>query len=314
MTISVHLISIPDQEVVASRVIYLPEHGGEFGRAPSCDIPLPDQTKRISRVHGQISLTDDGYTITDSSNNGSSLNERKLVKGKAYPLSDGDIVKIEHYTMLISTLVSSNQKQSPNPSEATMSEQPFSLDLNDDGLDFLEEVASAVQADKPSPFSKDNVLNDDPFAIDPFEDLNEEQVAPNVEVDEVQPLTSRAKPNDLEYLPANSEQDSRVAASIEQLLVLTKENQHALQNPQLQQKQLFDALEKTVDQFLADFAPTVLEKQFNEYLAGGLFSNKQKKYWRIYRKHYQHRQESGDFRRQFKALFMENMQKQNEEQ
>jgi predicted component of type VI protein secretion system len=76
---------------------------------------------------------------------------------------------------------------------------------------------------------------------------------------------------------------------------------------------LFDALDKTLDQFLNEFAPNQLENQFSEFVSGGFFSSKDKKYWKIYRKHFQHRQDNGDFRRQFKAMFMENMQKQSEE-
>ena len=40
MSISVHMISVPAEEVVSSRVTYLPESGGSLGRSPSCDIAL----------------------------------------------------------------------------------------------------------------------------------------------------------------------------------------------------------------------------------------------------------------------------------
>ncbi|EDK28089.1 hypothetical protein VSWAT3_24164 [Vibrionales bacterium SWAT-3] len=114
-------------------------------------------------------------------------------------------------------------------------------------------------------------------------------------------------------MPVNIENNTRIEESIDKLITLTEKNQQYLQNPQLQQKALFDALEQTVDQFLNEFAPKQLESQFSEYVSSGIFSSKDKKYWKIYRKHFQHRQDNGDFRRQFKALFMENMQKQSEE-
>ncbi|MEF1262121.1 FHA domain-containing protein, partial [Vibrio harveyi] len=63
MAISIHLISVPSEEVVTSRVIYLPESGGQFGRSASCEVALPDQSKRISRIHGQIRLTETGYLV-----------------------------------------------------------------------------------------------------------------------------------------------------------------------------------------------------------------------------------------------------------
>ena len=94
MSISVHMISVPAEEVVSSRVTYLPESGGSLGRSPSCDIALPDQTKWISRTHCQLYPTDRGYVIKDISNNGVSLNDKSLAKEKEYVITDGDIIKL----------------------------------------------------------------------------------------------------------------------------------------------------------------------------------------------------------------------------
>lgn len=311
MTISVHLISIPEQEVVSSRVVFLPENGGEFGRGPLCDISLPDQTKRISRVHGHIKRSDKGYVIVDSSNNGSQLNERKLMSGKEYPLNDGDILKVENYTMLISTLDTAPNQTVSQPQD-THTDPSFSLDLEEDELDFLDNEISPISKPEPAHFSTDNVFNSDPFSMDPFEDLDPQEVVNNIEPNETPQAINSQPPVSMEYLPVSSEATAEVSASIEQLLQLTKENNQFLQNPNLQQQKLFEALEQTVDQFLTELAPTLLEKQFSDYMSHRLFSNKDKQYWRIYRKHFKHRQESGEYRRQFKAMFMENMQKQNE--
>ncbi len=311
MTISVHLISIPEQEVVASRVVFLPENGGEFGRGPLCDISLPDQSKRISRVHGHIKRSEQGYVIIDSSNNGSQLNERKLISGKEYPLNDGDILKVENYTMLISTLDTASNKAEAKPLEAN-TDSSFSLDLEEGELDFLDNEISPISEPNVAQFSKENVFNSDPFSMDPFEDLDAQALVNNMEPDEDPQVISNQAAVSMEYLPVNSETNTEVSASLEQLLQLARENSQLLQNPNLQQKKLFDALEQTVDQFLTELAPTILEKQFNDYMSHGLFSSKDKQYWRIYRKHFAHRQENGEYRRQFKAMFMENMQKQNE--
>lgn len=314
MSISVHMISVPAEEVVTSRVTYLPENGGSLGRSPSCDIALPDQSKWISRTHSQISLTDRGYVIKDLSNNGLSLNEKSLMRDKEYPITDGDIVKVGGYTLLISLL---NNPKAAAPETSTESDpfaSDFNLKLDDSDLDFLDDIPEPPKAEAKSTFSSSNVLSDDPFASDPFEDLDSDKVIPNIEIDEI--ATEKAdiqSSSDLEYLPVNIDNNHRIEESIDKLITLTEKNQQYLQNPQLQQKALFDALEKTVDQFLNEFAPTQLENQFSEYVSNSVFSSKDKKYWKIYRKHFQHRQDNGDFRRQFKALFMENMQKQSEE-
>lgn len=313
MSISVHMISVPAEEVVSSRVSYLPESGGSLGRSPSCDIALPDQTKWISRTHCQLYPTNRGYVIKDISNNGVSLNDKSLAKEKEYVITDGDIIKLGGYTLLVS-LLSEPKVDTTNSKQDDTFIEPFNLKLDDSDTDFLDETPEVTSIKKTSPFSSKNVLSDDPFSSDPFEDLDDGQVVPNIEVDEIaQSDTNTLSSAELEYLPVNVENNTRIEESIDKLITLTEKNQQYLQNPQLQQKALFDALEQTVDQFLNEFAPKQLESQFSEYVSSGIFSNKDKKYWKIYRKHFQHRQDNGDFRRQFKALFMENMQKQSEE-
>lgn len=313
MAVSIHLISVPTEEVVASRVVYLPESGGTLGRAPACDICLPDQSKRISRTHGEVRLTDRGYVLISRGQNSASINDKVMMKDKEYPLNDGDIIKVENYTMLVSTLVSSNT-ESPQQDDDDIFSQPFELNLNDDETEFLEQTETPKPKQNSASFSHKNVLSDDPFASDPFEDLDSDEIAAHVEIDEVAQTKTFEQATDLEYLPVDTpSNNTQLEASIEKLLTLSEKNQQYLQNPMLHHDALFDALEKTVDQFLNEFAPKELESQFSEYLSGGLFSNKEKKYWKIYRKHFQHRQQNGDFRRQFKALFLENMQKQREE-
>lgn len=313
MSISVHMISVPAEEVVSSRVSYLPESGGSLGRSPSCDIALPDQTKWISRTHCQLYPTDRGYVIKDISNNGVSLNDKSLAKEKEYVITDGDIIKLGGYTLLVSLLSTPKVESTNNKQDDTFIE-PFNLKLDDSDTDFLDEAPEVTSTKRASNFSSKNVLSDDPFSSDPFEDLDDQQVVPNIEVDEIaHGDTSALSSAELEYLPVHIENNTRIEESIDKLITLTEKNQQYLQNPQLQQKALFDALEQTVDQFLNEFAPKQLESQFSEYVSSGIFSNKDKKYWKIYRKHFQHRQDNGDFRRQFKALFMENMQKQSEE-
>ncbi|MBU2898819.1 FHA domain-containing protein [Vibrio hepatarius] len=311
MTISIHLISVPSDEVVTSRVVYLPEAGGDFGRSSSCDISLPDQSKRISRVHGSIRYTGSGFCVKSTGQNSISLNDKTMVKEKEYPLNDGDILKIERYTMLVSTLVSSKQPKETIEVEPLFSE-PFELQLDNDETDFLEENSPSISSEKTNDFAQENVLSDDPFAADPFKDLDDELISQHIEDDNSNP-TIVHESNGSELLPASSKPDTPIETSLEKILSITEKNQKYLANPALHHEVLFKALDQTVDQFLNEFAPSQLERQFNDYISGSLFTSKEKKYWKIYRKHFQHRQENGDFRRQFKALFMENMQKNREE-
>lgn len=321
MSISVHLISIPQEEVVTSRVIYLPESGGCFGRASSCDISLPDQSKRISRVHGHIKRTETGYVVKHTSQNRSMLNDKPLLRDKDYALNDGDILKVENYTILVSTLVSHSNTKSQPQQDTQKPQQSFTLDLQDEETDFLDADEIEVPTQPKSSFSKDHVLSDDPFETDPFNDIDKSQIEANIEspenqnndpLDTVEPFAQDGA--DMEYFPVHNEaaKGTYLRESLDKLIHISEKNQQFIQNPQLQHEALFAALENTVEEFLDNFAPEQLEQQFNEYISG-VFANKDKKYWRIYRKHFKHRLKNGDFQRQFKALFMENMQKQNKE-
>ncbi|MEZ9233522.1 FHA domain-containing protein [Vibrio amylolyticus] len=318
MTISVHLISIPEEEVVSSRVIYLPASGGEFGRSPSCDITLPDQSKRISRVHGRISLKNNGYVVSNLGQNQSILNDKPLISGKEYSLNDGDILNIEQYTMLISTLAISDTENSESKIGSETEEPAFALNLKDDDIDFLDQVSEPADTRKEPKFSQTNVMSDDPFTSDPFEDFSEEEISahqeqqPNVDIQEVSQGDINSS-SGLEYLPISEGHSTQLEDTLNKLVSLTEQNHQYLRNPPLQHDVLFEALEKTVDQFLNEFCPQQLESQFNSYISNGLFTSREKKYWRIYTKHFEHRKDNGEFRRQFKALFMENMQKQGEE-
>lgn len=312
MAISIHLISIPSDEVVTSRVVYLPNDGGQLGRAASCDVVLPDQSKRISRIHGLIRLSDTGYVIKCCGKNPAQLNDKAMVREKDYPLNDGDILKIEQYSMLVSTLTASTAQLDTKADEPAISSS-FNLSLDDEDIDFLDQTEVTPLGQQKTNYSHNNVLSDDPFSIDPFEDL-EQELEPElkVEIEQVeQQKQAVEQASELEYLPISN--NHQLEASIEKLISISEKNNQNLRNPPLAHDALFAALDKTLDQFLTEFAPNQLESQFSEFVSGGVFSSKEKKYWKIYRRHYQHRSDNGDFRRQFKAIFMENMQKQSEE-
>ena len=220
VTISIHLISVPSDEVVTSRVIYLPEAGGEFGRSASCDISLPDQSKRISRVHGSIRRTEVGYSVKSTGQNTASLNDKAMVRDKDYPLNDGDILKVESYTMLVSTLVSTKPPQDQDE-DNTMFSEPFSLQIDNDDTDFLDEATPSVSNEKKGSFTQEGVLTDDPFAADPFEDLEDVLISPHIEKDEPDsnPVHQASDP---ELLPASSKHDSPIETSLEKILSITE--------------------------------------------------------------------------------------------
>ena len=209
--------------------------------------------------------------------------------------------------MLVSTLVSNNGDKDTKPEDSS-SESIIKFNLVEDETDFLELDELPVEKKSTSNFSHKNILSNDPFASDPLGDLDDNDITPHIEIDELKHSSKR----ETEYLPAGGHLNNHhLEKSLEKLLNLT-EKQQALQNPMLDHDSLFDTLEVTVEQFLQQLAPRELENEFKNYLNGSLFSSKDKRYWRIYKKHFQQRQINGDFQRQFKALFLENMRKQRE--
>ncbi|MCW8344590.1 FHA domain-containing protein [Vibrio sp. ZSDZ65] len=315
MTISIHLVSIPDQEAVTSRVVHLPADGGTIGRSPDCSVVLPDHTTRISRKHAEITRTSDGFFLKDTSNNGVSLNAKALQKGADYAVNDGDIITIEGYSLLVSTLVVSQTSQS---AEIDDNDTPtFTLNLANDDTDFLESFSRETQpkVQQRPHYSSENVLQDDPFSSDPFEDFSENELSKFEEVEKtLEPLPldhGELENNTVEFLPINQD-NHHIVSSLQQLIALSEKNHDMLQNPSFQHDALFSALEQTIDTFLDEFSPQQLEPQFDEYMGSSLFVSKDKRYWRIYRKHFERRQQNGEFRRHFKALFIENMQRSGE--
>jgi hypothetical protein len=64
-----------------------------IGRAPSCDLVIPDQF--VSRVHASIQRFDDQHVLQDAgSSNGTILNGLRLTPAHAFPLREGDIIEI----------------------------------------------------------------------------------------------------------------------------------------------------------------------------------------------------------------------------
>ncbi|MGR5308335.1 FHA domain-containing protein, partial [Vibrio mediterranei] len=145
MAISIHLVSIPEQEAVASRIVHLPEEGGVIGRSPDCDVVLPDHSSRISRKHAAITLTNDGYFIQDLSRNGINLNDKSVQGGLQLPISDGDIIAIADYSLLVSTLTAS--KAAEVNKEVDVDTLSFNINASDD-VDFLEtSTLSSIQVE-----------------------------------------------------------------------------------------------------------------------------------------------------------------------
>ncbi|KPF73954.1 hypothetical protein IP88_08325, partial [alpha proteobacterium AAP81b] len=68
-----------------------------IGRGSDCGLVLPDPSQRVSLRHCQIVGGASGFVLTDSSTNGTLLNERPLVG--PHRLAEGDVIGIGGYRL-----------------------------------------------------------------------------------------------------------------------------------------------------------------------------------------------------------------------
>jgi len=127
-----------------------------LGRNQNCDLPLPPQIEKVSRHHAQFDLQSGGWRVADlGSRWGTSVNGVDLQPNRPVPLSEGDLVRIQPWTLRFSRdRTSTTGSLSLDDGNTTMvrshvgqSAEPLRQDL----LTLLLEGASAIQsaADEP---------------------------------------------------------------------------------------------------------------------------------------------------------------------
>lgn len=302
MTISIQLVEVPENEKVPSRQVILPANGGTIGRSYDCTLVLPDFERKLSRHHLKIDLSAKGrFQVTDMSVNGSSLNQQPLTRGIPQPVNDGDILKIGDYTLLLSDMVPflTDSVESPEVEESSRREPVFSVDnlQIDEFTAPLDDLDEAVVAAPLEPdFSRENVMADDQFGHDPFDD--------DLELQQPEPRMRSAVVtlDDDDISPARDM--PQLNNSIRQLQQVLQQQQQ-MQMGMYGQDKLLDCLGATLDRFLDEFEPRQLEGMFNEYMSG--WGNKDKKYWRLYKKQFSRRRDRKEFHQQFTAMFMEEL-------
>ena len=87
------ITNIPDQQLITFR---FNERGGSVGRSQDCDWRLNDAERFISNKHIIISFVNDHFLVTDTSSNGTYINDNSqpLGKGNSHRLQLNDIIKL----------------------------------------------------------------------------------------------------------------------------------------------------------------------------------------------------------------------------
>lgn len=328
MSISLQLVELPENEQVNSRQLSLPDNGGTIGRSFDCTIQLPDFNRTLSRVHAEIVKHPKGsYQIIDRSVNGVYVNAQLLGKGSRHFLADGDTIVMGAYTLLISDMASlfSEEEEPPTLDDvySDVDAQSFSIDSLDIGEKSNKENAASNMGDyfdnanddfseEANLFSKKNVLADDEFGFDPFEDsdsdsdfeINDEKVE---KIETQDDGIVMVEESNLSIQTSNSnllDEQQVLSDSIMALSQMVDQQKLGLSSA-IAHERLMECLDKAVDRFLEDLEPTHLEDVFNDYLTG--WGNRDKKYWKLYRKNFIRKQERREFHRSFSALFLEEL-------
>lgn len=304
MSISIQLVEVPENEQVAVRQMSLPDSGGTIGRSYDCNIQLPDFNRQLSRVHVEVSPdAKGGYQVTDRSTNGVYLNGTYLGKGRHLPISDGDVIKLGDYVLLISDMNSLFAEPVVEELEPEFRKEPtFSIDsFNDDDLGWPMDAENVATKAEPvsTAFSARNVMADDVMGYDPFDDDLEMQPSGASE--------HSADVFTVDHAPSGDAQQL-VKDSLVQLNKMMAQQQQMQTEPYSHDK-LIDCLHRTLDKFLEELNPTYMEDVFSDYVSG--WGSKEKKYWRLYRKEFNRKLDRKEFHRQFTALFVEEMRGKN---
>jgi len=328
MSISLQLVELPENEQVNSRQLSLPDNGGTIGRSFDCTIQLPDFNRTLSRIHAEIVKHPKGsYQIIDRSVNGVYVNAQLLGKGARHFLADGDTIIMGAYTLLISDMASLfSEEEEPPLLDDVYSEvdaQSFSVDSLDIGEksnkehsslnmgDYFDNASDGIE-EEVSLFSKKNVLADDEFGFDPFEDsdagsdfefeLNEEKVEKRESQDDGIVMLEETN---VSLQTSNLLDEQQVLSDSIMALSQMVDQQKLGLSSAIAHERLMECLDKAVDRFLEDLEPNHLEDVFNDYLTG--WGNRDKKYWKLYRKNFIRKQERREFHRSFSALFLEEL-------
>jgi len=77
----------------------LDRRSASIGRAPECDLVLPDPRNLISRRHAQVDFDGAGYILNDISTSGTAVNGQRIAK--PHRLAAGDVIGIGGFQIVV---------------------------------------------------------------------------------------------------------------------------------------------------------------------------------------------------------------------
>lgn len=143
-TLTLNVIAKPDHSDFDQTSLKVTRKGATFGRKSENTHTLPDSEKIISSYHAAISLVDGKFTLTDTSTNGTIVNEAPITFPKA--LAHGDVITIGKYQFSVD-LGRNNELNSASASHANNSTNESTEEKN--ASSFLDELAIPTPSGSP---------------------------------------------------------------------------------------------------------------------------------------------------------------------
>ncbi|KXI22606.1 type VI secretion system-associated FHA domain protein [Photobacterium sanguinicancri] len=325
MPLSLRIISSPDGEPITAWAHNFPDEGGSIGRAFGTTMQLSDASREISGTHALISRSSRGYQIMDVSTNGLFINgsHEPLGRNNQSTLSDGDVLNLGKYRLMISCFIpeTAKAKQLQSAAEPILNgweDDPFGSELPsvkthlevvtpepdrfDPVLSFTAESQDSViedpflarepevVLDKQSQTA--NVFQDDGFDDDPFGDDNINQVV----------AIQREPRRESQRGGVQEHQSAATTASASAVL----DPQQLLSFQAKQQEMMMQAAEMALDRLLTEVSPESLEGLFTD-LAPSSFWGRKPDYWAMYQRYYARQKENNEWQMKFKAYFAESL-------
>ena len=331
MPLSLRIISSPDGEPISEWTKNFPEEGGSIGRSFGTTMQLSDASRTLSGTHAIINRGSRGYQIMDVSTNGLYINgnNQPLGRDNSSSLSDGDVLDLGQYRIMVSCFVPERAESKPSIAAETSSlgdwaDDPFGSEcpvkeqpVQAETLRQEQELSFTAFADSAFPDNATNVeldpfddmepevlptveykhidqFKDDSFDDDPFSDEQSELLASvpfvtGIRPTQGNPLTQRSAKHEPAALPS-------VGMDPQQLLMMQAR----------QQEMMIQAAEMALGRLMDEMAPTNLEEMFKDLVRPGFFSSKPD-YWEMYKRYFLRQQDNQEWQLKFKAYFSESL-------
>lgn len=306
MPLSIRIISSPDGEPIALWNQTFPEEGGEIGRAFGAIMQLTDSGREVSGTHAIIRKTSAGYQIEDNSTNGLFINGSfvPLGQGNTAILSDGDVLDIGKYRLLISCFAP-NEVSRPlsmqYQKKAAMNDDPFRagslspLKKTADQQPIEHESITDEKTHFPVIKTEEDFVLDDPFLMDEIaqKQSQTEFVIDFDTGDQDEPFSDGGYKA---ILPSLVEAPSRVEKKASSSYLVAEYQRPALSL----ENQMDKAIDMALTRFLADISPHAIELMFDELSSTTRWPRKPK-YWDIYKRYFTRQVETREWKIKFHA-------------